>query len=82
MSKNTTVIRDIAKCTAAEARNKHFHFEVGHFSAITKPGYPSQAKGFGCLMHSCPLFTAQTTLSGAPLHFHSLRVQRAERMKD
>lgn len=33
-------------------------------------------------MHSCPVFTAQTTLSGAALHFNSLRVRRAERMKD
>lgn len=40
--------------------------------AITKPGYPLQVKGFGCLMHSCPLFTAQTTLSKATLHFNSL----------
>lgn len=50
--------------------------------AITKPGYPLQVKGFGCLMHSCPLFTAQTTLSKATLHFNSLGVWQAKHMKD
>lgn len=49
--------------------------------AITKPGYPLQAKGFGRLMHSCPLFTAQTTLSKTTLHFNSLRVWQAKHMK-
>lgn len=50
--------------------------------AITKPGYPLQAKGFGRLMHSCPLFTAQTTLSKTTLHFNSLGVWQAKHMKD
>lgn len=50
--------------------------------ASMKPGYPLQAKGFGRLMHSCPLFTAQTTLSKTTLHFNSLGVWQAEHMKD
>lgn len=50
--------------------------------AITKPGYPLQVKGFGRLMHSCPLFTAQTTLSITTFHFNSLGVWQAKHMKD
>lgn len=50
--------------------------------AITKPGYPLQTKGFGRLMHSWPLFTAQTTLSKTTLHFNSLGVWQAKHMKD
>lgn len=61
------------RCTSnkTEAKNKPFHFKAVHFSNH-KAWAPSARERIWRLMHSCPLFTAQTTLSKTTLHLNSL----------